>query len=115
MTGYDPNCVYQEVVLQLPTRYENCVEQLLHLRVPCLNILEDLTDKVHCLLLDFYRGFWAFNDDDCADHSVDGCHIQKQHIIGLGRHQRGHQLEILLELNEGRCRLIIPLETIYFA
>jgi hypothetical protein len=36
--------------------HENCVEQLLLLRVPYLSILEDLADKVHWLLLDFHRG-----------------------------------------------------------
>jgi hypothetical protein len=73
--GYDPNCVRQEVVLQLPSHHENCVEQLLHLRVLCLSILEDFADKVHMFLLDLYRGFRPFNDDDCANHGVGGCHI----------------------------------------
>jgi hypothetical protein len=59
----------QEAVLQLLGRHENCIEQLLHLRVLCLSILEDLANKVHRLLLDFCRG------DDCTDNNVGGRHI----------------------------------------
>jgi hypothetical protein len=56
--------------------HENCVEQLLHLRVPFLRILKDLADKVHLLLLDFCCGLWPFHNDDCANHGVGSCHIQ---------------------------------------
>jgi hypothetical protein len=43
-----------------PDRHENYVEQFLHLWVPHLCILEDLSNKVHRLLLDFHRGFCHF-------------------------------------------------------
>jgi hypothetical protein len=72
---YNPNCVRQKVMLQLPSRHEYCVEQFLHLCIPCLSILQDLADKIHGMLLDFHYSFWPFNGDDCADHSVGSCHI----------------------------------------
>jgi hypothetical protein len=46
------DCVRQ-VMLQLPGRHENRIEQLLHLWVPRLGIFQDLTNKVHGLLLNF--------------------------------------------------------------
>jgi hypothetical protein len=76
MIRYNSNYVHQKVMLQLSGHHEYCVEQFLHLCIPYLSILQDLTDKVHGLLLDFRYCFWPFNDDDCADHSVGGCHIQ---------------------------------------
>jgi hypothetical protein len=45
--------VHQEVMLQLPGRDKDYVEQILHLWIPCLSIFWDLADKVHGLLLDF--------------------------------------------------------------
>jgi hypothetical protein len=62
-------------MLQLPGRHEYCIEQFLHLWISCLSILQDLTDKVHGLLLDFYYSFWPFNGDDYANHSVGSRHI----------------------------------------
>jgi hypothetical protein len=70
-----PNYVRQEVMLNLPCRHEYYVEQFLHLWIPYLSILQDLTDKVHGLLLDFCYSFWPFNSDDCANHSVGIRHI----------------------------------------
>jgi hypothetical protein len=63
----------QEVVLELPSRHEDCVEQLLNLRIPCLSVIQDLTDKVDVLLFDFCHGFWPFNDNDGADYYISGC------------------------------------------
>jgi hypothetical protein len=65
----------QEVVFELPGRHKDCVEQLLNLRVPCLSVLQDLTDKVHGLLFDFRRDFRPFNDDNSADNCVSRCNI----------------------------------------
>jgi hypothetical protein len=65
----------QEVVLELPSLHKDCIEQLLNLSVPYLNILQDITDKVHMLLLDFRRGFWLFNGDDSADNCVGNYNI----------------------------------------
>jgi hypothetical protein len=65
----------QEVVLELPGRHKDCTEQLLNLRVPCLSVLQDLTDKVHRILFDFRCGFRAFNGDDCTDNGVGSCNI----------------------------------------
>jgi hypothetical protein len=73
--GYDSNCTGQEVVLELPSRHKDCIEELLNLRVPCLSTVQNLTNKVHRLLFDFYRGFRLFNDDDCADYGVGSCNI----------------------------------------
>jgi hypothetical protein len=72
---HDPDCVRLEVVLQFLGHYENCVEQLLHLWVLCLSVLEDLTDKVHMLLVDFHRGSRPFYRDDSADYYIRGCHV----------------------------------------
>jgi hypothetical protein len=62
-------------VLKLPSRHKDYIEQLLNLRVPCLSVLQDLTDKVHELLFDFCHGFRPFNDDNCADNYVGTCNI----------------------------------------
>jgi hypothetical protein len=66
----------QEIVLELHGRHKDCVEQLLNLRVSCLSVLHDLTDKVHRLLFDFRRGFRPFNGDNCADNCVGGYNAQ---------------------------------------
>jgi hypothetical protein len=63
----------QKVVLEHPYYHKDCIKQLLNLRVSCLSILQDLTDKIHRLLFDFHRGFRPFNGDDCTDNSV-GCY-----------------------------------------
>jgi hypothetical protein len=65
----------QEVILELPGHHKDRVEQFLNLRVPYLIILQDLTDKVHMLLLHFHRGFWPFNSDDSAGICVSGRNI----------------------------------------
>jgi hypothetical protein len=65
----------QQVVLELLGCHKDCTEQLLNLRVHCLSILQDLTDKVHMLLFNFYRGFRLFNGDDCTDNCVGSCNI----------------------------------------
>jgi hypothetical protein len=65
----------QEVVLEVPGCHKDCIEQLLNLRVPCLSVLQDLTNKVHMLLFDFCRGFKPFNGDDCTDKYVDSYNI----------------------------------------
>jgi hypothetical protein len=65
----------QEVVLELPDCHMDYIEQLLNLRVPCVSVLQDLTDKVHMLLFDFRRGFKPFNGDDCIDNGVSSCNI----------------------------------------
>jgi hypothetical protein len=62
----------QEVVLQLPSRHEDCSEQLQYLWVPCLSILKYLADNIHRLLLDFRHGLWPFNCDDGADNCIGG-------------------------------------------
>jgi hypothetical protein len=72
---YNPNYVHQEVILYLSGHHEYCVEQFLHLWIPCLSILQDLADKLHEMLLVFRYSFWPFNDDDCADPSVGSHHI----------------------------------------
>jgi hypothetical protein len=63
-------------MLQLPGRHEYCVEQLLHLWIPYLSVLQDFTNKVHMLLLDLRYRLWLFNSDDCANHNVGSRHIQ---------------------------------------
>jgi hypothetical protein len=63
-------------MLQLPGRYEYCVELFLYLWIPYLSVLQDFTDKVHKLLLDLRYYLWPFNGDDCADHNVSSRHIQ---------------------------------------
>jgi hypothetical protein len=63
-------------MLRLPGRHEYYIEQLLHLWIPYLSVLQDFTDKVHRLLLDLCYHPWPFNGDDCADHDVSSCHIQ---------------------------------------
>jgi hypothetical protein len=68
--------VRQEVVLQLPGHHEDCVEQLLNLRVSCLGILKDIADKVHMLLLDFGSSPCPFNSDDGANYCINDCHIE---------------------------------------
>jgi hypothetical protein len=73
--AYNSDHMGQEVVLELPDHHENCVEQLLSLRVPCLSILQDLTNKIHGLLFDFCGGFWPFNDDNGADYCIGGCNV----------------------------------------
>jgi hypothetical protein len=73
---YNSNSVRQEVMLQLLGRHEYCVEQFLHLWIPYLSVLQDLTDKVHKLLLDLHYRLWPFSGDDCADHNVGSCHVQ---------------------------------------
>jgi hypothetical protein len=75
-----------------------------------LSILEDLADKVHGLLLDFRRDFLPFNGDNGANYNIGGCYIRQQHIVELWWYQHGQGLEILLEFNKSRRRLIIPLE-----
>jgi hypothetical protein len=65
----------QEVVLEFPGRHKNCIEQLLNLRVPCLSVLQDFTDKVHMLLFDFRRGFRLFNGDDCTNKGLGSYNI----------------------------------------
>jgi hypothetical protein len=65
----------QEVVLKLPGRHKDCIEPLLNLRVPCLDILQDLTDKVQGLLFEFRVGFRPFNGNNSADNCVDSCHV----------------------------------------
>jgi hypothetical protein len=64
--------MHQEIMLQLPGHHEDCIEQLLCPRVPCLSILKDLADKIHMLLLDFHRGLWPFNYDDSVDNCIGG-------------------------------------------
>jgi hypothetical protein len=73
--GYDSNGMDQEVVLELPGCYKDCIEQLLNLRVPCLKVLQDLTEKVHKLLFDFCLGLMTFNDDDCTNYCVGSCNV----------------------------------------
>jgi hypothetical protein len=73
--GYDLNDIGEEVVLECPSYYKDCIEQLLNLRVPYLIVLQVLTDKVHKLLFDFRRGFMPFNGDDCTNNSVGSCNI----------------------------------------
>jgi hypothetical protein len=80
----DPNNVCQELGLQLPGCNEDCIEQLPNLRVPCLSILKDLTDKVHRLLLDFGSGPWSFNGGDGADYYISGCHATLGNRISSG-------------------------------
>ena len=65
----------QEGVLKLLGRHKDCIEQLLNLRVPYLSVLQDLTDKVHMLLFNFYHGFRPFNGDACTDNGVGSCNI----------------------------------------
>jgi hypothetical protein len=72
---YNPNCVREEVMLQLPSHHECCVEQFLHMWIPYLSILQDLANKLHGLLLDFRYSFWPFSGDDCVDHIVGSRHI----------------------------------------
>jgi hypothetical protein len=74
-TGDDPNSIRQEVLLQISSHHEDCVEQLLYLHVPCLSILKDLTDKIHRLLLNIHHGLWSFNCDDGADNYISGCDV----------------------------------------
>jgi hypothetical protein len=62
-------------MLELPGHHKDYIEKLLDLRVPSLSILQDLTNKVHMLLLDFHCGFWPFNDDNCANNCVGDCNI----------------------------------------
>jgi hypothetical protein len=72
---YDSNNMGQEVVHEIPGRHEDCVEQLLNCRAPCLSVLQDVTDKVHGLLLDFHCGFKPFNGDNYADNCVGSCNV----------------------------------------
>jgi hypothetical protein len=65
----------QEVVLELPGHHKDYIEQLLNLRVPCLCVLQNLTDKVHRLVVNFRHGFRLFDDDYCTDNSVGSCNI----------------------------------------
>jgi hypothetical protein len=65
----------QEVILQFSGRHKDYIEQLLNLRVSCLNILQDLTDKVHRLLFNFRRSFRPFNGVDYTDNGVSSCNI----------------------------------------
>jgi hypothetical protein len=69
-------------VLELPGCHKDCIDQLLKLRVPCLSILQDLTDKVHMLLFNFYHGFRPFNGDACTDNGVGSCKINTS--LGFG-------------------------------
>jgi hypothetical protein len=65
----------QEVVLELSGHHKSCIEKLLNLRVSCLSILQDLTDKVCGLQFDFRCSFSLFNGNNCADHCVGGYNI----------------------------------------
>jgi hypothetical protein len=80
--GHDPNSMGQEVVLELPGRHKDCIEQLLDLGVPCLIILQNLTDKVHGSLFDFCRDFMPFNSNNGADNYVGGCNISSSDFGG---------------------------------
>jgi hypothetical protein len=102
-------------MLELFGRHEDCVEQLLNLRIPCLGILQDFADKVQWMLFNFHASFWPFNDDNGVNNCVGGCHVQQQHIIGFWWYQCCQRIQILLKLDESRSRLIIPLETICFS
>jgi hypothetical protein len=59
----------------LPGYHENCIKQLLYLRVLCLSVPEDLANKVHMLLFDLRGGFWPFYEDDSANYCIHGCHV----------------------------------------
>jgi hypothetical protein len=72
---YDSNNMGQEVMLELPGRHKDCIEQLLNLRVPYLSIFQDLADKVHRLLFYFHHCFRSFNGDDCTDYGVGSYNI----------------------------------------
>jgi hypothetical protein len=65
----------QEIVLELSGCHKDCIEQVLNLRVSCLSVIQDPTDKVHRLLFDFCRGFRSFNGDDRTDNGVGHCNI----------------------------------------
>jgi hypothetical protein len=66
----------QEVVLELLGHHKYYIEQLLNFEVPCLSVLQDVTDKVHGLLFDFHRGFRTFNSDNHADNYVGSYNVQ---------------------------------------
>jgi hypothetical protein len=66
----------QEVMLEHPGRYEDCIEQLLNLRVPYLCMLQDLTNKVHWLLFNLCISFWLLDGVNSSNNCVGGCHIQ---------------------------------------
>jgi hypothetical protein len=72
----NPCCVRQEIMLQLPGHHDYCVQQFLHLWVPCLSILLDLADKVHRLLLDFRCCLRPLHNDCCADYCIGHCYVQ---------------------------------------
>jgi hypothetical protein len=36
-----------EVIAHIPGSNENCIKQFMHFHVPCLGVIEDLTDVVH--------------------------------------------------------------------
>jgi hypothetical protein len=65
----------QEVVLELPGHHKDSIEQLLNLWIPCLSVLQDLTNKVHMLMFDFCHGFTQLNGDDCTTNDISSYNI----------------------------------------
>ena len=62
-----------KVMVELPGRNKDSVQQLLDLRIPSLRLVQDFTVEVDWAL-NFIGvlGFFLFNDDDSTDDTV-GC------------------------------------------
>jgi hypothetical protein len=60
------------------------IDQFLNLRVPSFGLIKHLADKVN-RALDFVHvvGFLTLDHDDCRDHAVGGCNVEKKNIIFL--------------------------------
>jgi hypothetical protein len=54
------------------------------LRVPSFGLIEHLTDEVN-RALDFVHmtGFLTLDHDDCGDHAISACNVEKKNVVFL--------------------------------
>jgi hypothetical protein len=71
-------------MFQLSGCNQDCVDQLLNLRVPGFGLIEHLADEVN-RALDFVHvaRFLMLDHDDCGDHAIGGRNVEKKNIVFL--------------------------------
>jgi hypothetical protein len=74
LNGYEVTTeilVSLKVMAQLPGCNEDCIKQLIHFQVPCLDVMEDLTDVVH-QALDGTDPPWGFGSSTSMGSGPEG-------------------------------------------
>jgi hypothetical protein len=71
-------------MFQLSGYNQDGIDQLLNLQVSSFGFIDHLADEVN-RALDFIHvaRFLTLDHDDCGDHAISGCNIEKKNVIFL--------------------------------